>query len=125
MTGTNGSLQGKRRKMKSGGFSLIEVLIALAIALVVLTAAISLEVSSTALAARASMGLDTLPYAIERIEEVSRQEFSGTSQEFKDGYEIRTTQKDAEASMPLTQIEVEVLFNGESYTTLSLYKFRM
>jgi prepilin-type N-terminal cleavage/methylation domain-containing protein len=111
--------------MKNSGFSLIEVLIALGIALVVLTAAISLEVSSTALAARASLGLDTLPYAIERIEEVSRQEFSGSSQEFINEYEIRTTQKDAESSLPMSQIEVEVFLNGESYSRLSLYKFRL
>jgi prepilin-type N-terminal cleavage/methylation domain-containing protein len=111
--------------MKNKGFTLVEILIALGIALVVLTAVIRLEVSATALAARASLGFDSLPYAIERIEEVSRQEFSGTSQEFKDGYEIRTTQKDAEASVPLSQIEVEVLLNGESYSRLSLYKIRL
>ena len=111
--------------MREKGFSLLEVIIALAIALIMLVALINLEIRSATLAARASIGFDTLPLAIERVEELTKREFSGTSREFMGEYEVQTTAVESTSELPYTRIKVEVLYNGEPYSELSIYKFKM
>lgn len=112
--------------MRKSGFSLLEVVIALAIALLMLSALISLEIKSTALAARATMGLKTLPVAIEKLEEVSQKQFSGTKSEMVDEFEVQTRAVDFNtAEIPYTRIQVEVFYNGQLYSELSTYNFKL
>lgn len=111
-------------KLRKNGFSLLEVIIAFAIAVLMLTALITLEMKSTALAARSSIGLDALPVAIERTEELTEIDFTGESRTPVDDFEVVTISGDADGGIPATRIKVEVFYNGESYSELSLYKFR-
>jgi prepilin-type N-terminal cleavage/methylation domain-containing protein len=106
------------------GFSLLEVIVAVTVAVLVLVALLSLEIKSTALAARAAIGFDTLPVAINYIEDLSGRDFSGESQEMKDEYEIKTKADEIDVGIPISRIRVEVLYHGEPYSALSLYKFR-
>jgi len=110
--------------MKQRGFSLLEVLVALAIALMMLTALLSLEMKSTALAARTSMGINTLPIAIEKIEELIEREASGKSEEKVREYKVVTEVKEVLTGVNMVRIKVEVLFNEEPCCDLSIYKFR-
>ncbi|MFP4498985.1 MAG: prepilin-type N-terminal cleavage/methylation domain-containing protein [Vulcanimicrobiota bacterium] len=104
-------------------FSLMEVIIALAIALIMLTALFSLEIRSTALAARAIRGFEALPYAIERIEELTEQDFTGSEKEFVKQYELLTTSQEFTGDLKYRRVKVEVLEKKESYVELSIFKF--
>lgn len=108
---------------RKNGFSLIEVIVAVAVAVLMLVALITLEVRSTALAARASIGLDTLPLAIERIEEVAETRSTDHSTKTQGEYRVITKTGEAKAALPATRITVEVQYNDRTYSELSLYKF--
>jgi prepilin-type N-terminal cleavage/methylation domain-containing protein len=110
--------------MRKNGFSLIEVLVASAITLVMLVALIGLEIKSTAVAARASLGFDTLPVAIERVEELVEINFTGESRQVKEDYEVITTSSEEQVGLPVTRVHVEVYFDGKPYSELSIYKFQ-
>lgn len=111
--------------MRRSGFTLIEVIVAMAIAVLMLTILLSLEVKATALAAKTSIGIDTLPIAIDKIEDLTRQNFTGESTEFKGPYQIKISSSEILSGIPLVKVQVEVLLNGESYSTLSLYRFTL
>lgn len=116
--------KGNLRVMKRNGFTLVEIMVAMAIAVLMLVALLSLETKSTTLAARSSVGFETLPIAIERVEDLAEIDFSGEAREIKGNYEIVTRSGETNAGIPLTRIRVEVLYNGAPYSELSLYKFR-
>lgn len=111
------------RRIKA--FSLLEVIVAMAVATFMLTALLSLEIKSTKMAAEVFMGIDTLPIAIEHLEELSRQNYpGGVSSEKIEEYEVVTSTKEIFAGgFPVTKINVEVQFDGEGYTDLSLFRF--
>ncbi len=113
-----------KKNVARNGFSLLEVMVAMAIAVLMLTALITLEMKSTALAARSSVGLDTLPIAIERIEELAEIDFTGESTVPHGEYLVVTSTSDAGGGLPATRIQVEVKYNEQTYSELSLYKFR-
>ncbi len=106
------------------GFSLIEVLVALAIALLVLTALLSLEMKASRLAAETSVGIDTLPVAIEQIEEVAQREPTGRSEIVKGDYTVVTDIREVLTGVNMVRIKVEVFYNEKPYADLSLYKFK-
>lgn len=105
------------------GFSLLEVIVAATVAVLVLAALLSLEIKSTALAAKASIGFDTLPVAIEYVEDLAGRDFSGESQEMRGEYEIKTKADEITVGIPINRVQVEVLYHGEPYSALSIYKF--
>lgn len=111
---------GKSRR----GFSLIEVLVALAIALLVLTALLSLEMKASRLAAETSVGIDTLPVAIEQVEEVAQREPTGRSEIVKGDYTVVTDVREVLTGVNMVRIKVEVYYDEKPYADLSLYKFK-
>lgn len=117
--------QSRKRTNKERAFSLIEVVVALAIALLMLTALLGLQLQAAMLASRSSLGFETLPIAIEKLEDLSGKSVSGTSKELKGEYEIITSSREEMANLPITRIQVEVLYEDQVYSDLSLYKFRM
>jgi prepilin-type N-terminal cleavage/methylation domain-containing protein len=121
MFGKSGSIMLQNTPKR--GFSLLEVIVASTVAVLVLVALLSLEIKSTALAARAAIGFDTLPVAIDFIEELSNREVTGESQEMKGEYEIKTKADEIDVGIPISRIQVEVLYHGETYSALSIYKF--
>jgi len=116
----------KIKLMKSNrGFSLLEVIIALAIALLMLTALLSLEMKSAKLAAKTIRGFDALPTAIEEIEELSLREFSGKSEKKVDNYLVITQSKEITKEIDMVKLSVEVYSDDEQLLSeLSLYKFK-
>ena len=114
----NSRLQNKK------GFSLIEVLVALAIALLVLTALLTLGMKATRLAAESSIGIDTLPVAIEHIEELTKRNPTGRSEIQKGEYSIVTDTREILSGVNMVRIKVEVFYKEKPYADLSLYKFK-
>lgn len=106
------------------GFSLIEVLVALAIALLVLSALLSLEMKASGLAAETSVGIDTLPVAIEKIEEAAKIEPTGRSEIESGDYSVVTDVREVLTGVNMVRIKVEVYYNEKPYADLSLYKFK-
>jgi prepilin-type N-terminal cleavage/methylation domain-containing protein len=113
----------RRSNTKTRAFSLIEVMIALAIALLLLTALLSLEIRATDLASRTTRGLDALPIAIEEIEEISGKEITGRSERDAGDYKIVLTSKEVPSGINMVRIRVEVYQNDVQQADLSLYKF--
>ena len=112
----------KRRKNLKA-FSLIEVMIALAIALIMLTALLSMEIRATDLASRTTNGLDALPVAIEEIEEISDKQIIGRSEKESGDYKIVLTTKEVPSGINMVRTRVEVYRNDVQQADLSLYKF--
>ncbi|MCE1247740.1 MAG: prepilin-type N-terminal cleavage/methylation domain-containing protein [Firmicutes bacterium] len=111
--------------IKTRGFSLIEVMIALAIALIMLTALLSLEIKSTELASRTTNGLDALPVAIEETEEISNKEITGVSEKECGEYKVVISSKEVPSGINMVRIHVEVNRNDVQQADLSLYKFSL
>ncbi len=103
---------------------MLEVIIALFIALLMLTALFSLEIKTTELSARVNLGIDTLPLAISNIEDVSKENFVGNTKRWEGNYEIHITSHDSLSEIPYTRVSVEVLYRGEEYSHLSIYRFK-
>lgn len=108
------------------GFSLLEVIVAIAVAVLMLTALLSLEIRSTTLAAKTNISFESLPLAIEKIETVSKQQdFTGLSREKVGKFDVETRSMDSTGEIPFYRTKVEVFYNGESCSDISLYKFKL
>lgn len=107
------------------GFSLVEVIVALAITLLVLTALLNLQIRSTKLAAQTSMDIRTLPVAITAVEEVIQTPISGgRSEKNIEEYTVIAEMKDVLTGIDSTRTKVEVYYNDEPYSELSVYDFQ-
>ncbi|MCD4784619.1 MAG: prepilin-type N-terminal cleavage/methylation domain-containing protein [Candidatus Eremiobacteraeota bacterium] len=114
-----------RHLKKNRGFSLLEVIIALAIALLMLTALLSLEIKASRLAAETIKGFDALPTAIEEIEELTLREFAGRSEKKVNNYLVVTSAKEITKEIDMVRLSVEVYSNDDQLCSeLSLYKFK-
>lgn len=105
-------------------FTLMEVVVALAIALILLTALLGLDIKCVDLAAKTSQGVDALPVAIEEIEELTKQEVTGRSEKEINGYKVITSAQETLTGVNMTRIRVEVYSNDRLQADLSLYKFK-
>lgn len=110
--------------MKKNGFTLIEILIAIAIALVMLTTLLTLQARSTRLASETALGIDSLPVAIEHIEELTKQDMIIHSETESGRFTVITDRKEVITGVNLVQIQVEVFYNEKPCVDLSLYRFR-
>lgn len=108
---------------RKAGFTMIEVIVGLAIALVMLTALLSLDIKSTRIAAETTLGIDALPVAIEEIEEWTKQTPTGKETKQVEDYTVVTETVDTATGVDLTRTKVEVFYDDKPCTDLSLYKF--
>lgn len=107
------------------GFTLIEVLVALAICSLFLTGVLSLQLTTTKLLAQTQREFLCLPVAVEQIEELTGKNFTG--EEKKDLGKITIESKNQTVSIKdylADRISVKVFYEGEEEIELDWYDIR-
>jgi prepilin-type N-terminal cleavage/methylation domain-containing protein len=106
------------------GFSLLEVMVALAILTLVLVALLRLELKSAVLAARTSLTFKALPLAIEESEELAAKNFQGSETKDKENFKISAFTGDMPGELPAQRLRVEIYSNDQSYAGIVQYHLK-
>ncbi len=112
--------------MKPRGFTLVEVLVALAILSLVLVALLRMEVSSISLAATSSITLRALMVGTRELDELERTSFSGDLEEEIEPFFIKArTEQTSQKGLPIEKTSLEVFYADKRYTELILFKIKI
>ncbi|MDQ7823935.1 MAG: type II secretion system protein [Candidatus Eremiobacteraeota bacterium] len=110
---------------KKKGFTLVEVLVALAIIAIVLVALLRMEVSSIALAARTSLSFRALMLATREMEELSSQTLEGTYEKSYEPFSVSAkTELTSQSGFPLEVLSLEVFYEEAIYAELKSFTFK-
>ena len=108
--------------MSTRGFTLLEVLVALAILALVLVTLLRMEVSSISLAAKSSLSFRALVRATAEVDELERMQFTGELKKESEPFVIQArTEIKSYQGIPLEKMTLQVLYEDRTYSELYLY----
>jgi prepilin-type N-terminal cleavage/methylation domain-containing protein len=111
----------RRRK----GFTLIEVLVSLAIVGLVLAALLKMEVSSISLSTKTSLSFRALIAGINELDELERTKFSGDFEKIVEPYTVKARSEiTAKSGLPLEIITLDVLYEDVPYAQLQSFTLK-
>jgi len=112
--------------MKGRGFTLIEVLVALAILSLVLVALLRMEVSSISHAAVTSISFRALTVGTRELDELELNKFSGETEREIDPFFVKArTEQTSQKGIPIEKTSLEVFYADKRYTELILFKVKL
>jgi prepilin-type N-terminal cleavage/methylation domain-containing protein len=112
-------------KKKSKGFTLIEVLVSLAIVGLVLAALLKMEVSSISLATRTSLSFRALVIGMNEFDELEKTKFSGDFEKNVDPYTIKAKSEiTTKSGLPLEIITLDVSYEDIRYAELKSFTLK-
>jgi len=109
---------------KARGFTLLEVLIALGILTLVLTAVLKMQVKSTELSRRAVWGFYASVKAADYLEELLAKKFSGISETTQEPYTLSARTTSLNKIYPLEQLTLKVSRPELTPVELSVYRLK-
>jgi len=104
------------------GFSLLEVLIAIILAAVVLTATISLQANISKLAAIDSLRMAALPIAEEKMEEMARTHFAGREESIRGQFRLIAQTDVLREKFPVSRLRLEVYYGSQKVLEVCSYR---
>jgi prepilin-type N-terminal cleavage/methylation domain-containing protein len=113
------------RPASSRGFTLLEVLVALAIFAVVVIPLVNLELNSTGVVSRVSLERQAHYLAIYTLDTVLGTKFHGEKTEEQGDWKVRVRSSAVEkAQFPIERVTVGVYQNDEAYGEATAYRLR-
>ena len=102
----------------------MEILIALGILALVLTALLKLQMKSIQLTWISRQGLKTLVVAVNQLEKLLEERFSGEKEEEKDGFMIKAKTQTLQELQTLERLQVEVTKDDFPPQEFSVYRMK-
>jgi prepilin-type N-terminal cleavage/methylation domain-containing protein len=112
--------------MRRRGFTLIEVLVALAIISLVLVALLRLEVSSISTAATNGIAFRALTVATKELDDCVQNNFSGDMEKNVEPFQVKAhTEQTSQNGIPIEKLNLEVLYADKRYSELTSFKIKL
>lgn len=113
------------RRRGNGGFTLLEVLVALAIFAIIAVPLINLELTSTAAVGRVSIEREAHYLAIYTLDTVLSTRFNGERTDIRGPFTVKIRSSSVEtAKIPIERVSVAVYANDEEYGDATAYRLR-
>ncbi|MBM3461821.1 MAG: type II secretion system protein [Armatimonadetes bacterium] len=109
-------------RQRRGGFTLLEVIIALAIFAMVAVPLLNLELAATAQTARVNLARRAGQLAASRLDQLLLDEFRGDVTREEDAFSVRTRTEDMELNPGLERVVVTVSYEGEVAAELAAFR---
>lgn len=107
------------------GFTLVEVLVALAIISLVLVALLRMEASSIAMTARTNITFRALTMATKEMDDLEMKKFTGEEEKKIDAFTLRAkTETKSYEGIPLEKLTLEVLYDDRKFSELGSYRLK-
>jgi prepilin-type N-terminal cleavage/methylation domain-containing protein len=114
----------KRRKDRA--FTLIEVLVALAILAIVLVALLRMEINSVSLSARTSISFRALLLAVRETDELELRNFNGEYEKEIDDFTVKArTELTSQKGIPFEKMSLQVLYGSSDYADINTFKLKL
>lgn len=110
------------RRTRPAGFTLLEVLVALAIFIMVAVPLLNLEMASTAQTARVNLARRGHAIATEFLDKWMAESFKGERTEKVEDFEVRARTHDIDDRPGFEQLTVTVTYRGEPAAELSIFR---
>ncbi len=114
------------RRRTEHAFTLIEVLVALAILALVLVALLKMEINSISLSARTSISFRAMLIAVRELDELDRRKFNGEYEKDIDDFTVKAkTELTSQKGIPLEKLSLQVLYGSSDYAELNTFKIKI
>lgn len=115
------------RRRKEQAFTLIEVLVALAILAIVLVTLLKMEINSISMAGRTSISFRALMIAVREIDELDRKQFTGEYEKaIDDDFSVKAnTVLTSQKGIPLEKLTLKVLYGDIDYAELNTFTIKI